>query len=794
MGVSISRRLAVVLLLLPMMLSARETVVDTLGGAKSIASSPASLLKGELSGVRVSTVDGNPNGRYNVNVRGLNTLRGDSQPLWVVDGVVIGAMTDYNLNSFYTSGGKTTMGDELPDYSGQSYAAPVNDFDWLNPYEIESVEVIKDISATALYGMQGANGVVVVNTRRPHTGERNIWLNSNVGADLSYIRGEAFKPGVVTTHDLGLSGIIGTGSSYSVSGFFRYTDPAVKNTQSMTGVLSVHLQTVANKLFHFGFSSHLKYGTALSTKGTNFINPTTGSTMLQSRYPGAFSKDDTLSGWLSSYEDNTLEVRSVNSVWLKINFLKTLNLRLSAGVDYQNQTRYIWYGTGTVFGKKYSGATGILNNSLFNYNAKGELKFDRTFAVRHHLVASLAYEVRGIVSSTNAMCGTNFKLPNLRGKGLSSAGNVHVIRKFADNHTYMGGYARVAYDYDGFAGVSAVARADFNMTYDRAPVYMPAVETYVDIKKLAFPRNGTFSRLTLTGGYGMAGREVVLPYEYLSVIAGNLKAVDKGTEPFFDGMNRLFSSEYNVGLNLGFLNDRYLISLKYYDKKTDDIFRIFNTGKIIGRYWVKTGNWKVEHERISEIANKGVEADLSFRFIQQRNVDWSIRVNGAYNMNRLVSVHADDAMETGIRDNRFYLDPSELISTVPAFTGGLATTLRLYDFTLNLGFSGAAGHEIYNLNRLVPESDTALSLEDIREPADWLGLDELTFSYDVPLKVRWIRGLKVNVSAHNLFVLTGYSGWNPDVNSFGVFARSTGADYGSYPMRRAVVLGVSLKF
>jgi hypothetical protein len=67
-------------------------------------------------------------------------------------------------------------------------------------------------------------------------------------------------------------------------------------------------------------------------------------------------------------------------------------------------------------------------------------------------------------------------------------------------------------------------------------------------------------------------------------------------------------------------------------------------------------------------------------------------------------------------------------------------------------------------------------------------------AYDIPAKVRWIKGLRVSVSGHNLFTATKYSGWNPDVNCFGVNARSYGVDYGSYPVRRLAVLGLSVRF
>jgi trans-2-enoyl-CoA reductase len=80
------------------------------------------------------------------------------------------------------------------------------------------------------------------------------------------------------------------------------------------------------------------------------------------------------------------------------------------------------------------------------------------------------------------------------------------------------------------------------------------------------------------------------------------------------------------------------------------------------------------------------------------------------------------------------------------------------------------------------------------EKGDYFRLDHLSLAYDIPVKVKWMQTLRVNLAAHNLFTVTDYSGWNPDVNSFGVNARSYGVDYGSFPLRRSVVLGINLRF
>ena len=93
------------------------------------ASSPAELIQGTVSGVRVSSTDGSPDGLKNVNIRGVNTFRGDSQPVWIVDGVVLGNDIVRNLDGFW-------------QWGEESYTAPLNSIPFLNPSEISSIEMV----------------------------------------------------------------------------------------------------------------------------------------------------------------------------------------------------------------------------------------------------------------------------------------------------------------------------------------------------------------------------------------------------------------------------------------------------------------------------------------------------------------------------------------------------------------------------------------------------------------------------------------------------------------------------
>ena len=132
------------------------------------AASPADLLDGTVSGVRVSSVDGNPDGARNVNIRGLNTIRGDSQPLWVVDGVILSNELTRNLDGFW-------------QFGEASYSAPLNGIPFINPEEIERIEILKDVSATALYGALGANGVIIITTKKGSAGQKlKVTYDGNV--------------------------------------------------------------------------------------------------------------------------------------------------------------------------------------------------------------------------------------------------------------------------------------------------------------------------------------------------------------------------------------------------------------------------------------------------------------------------------------------------------------------------------------------------------------------------------------------------------------------------------------
>jgi hypothetical protein len=137
----------------------------------------------------------------------------------------------------------------------------------------------------------------------------------------------------------------------------------------------------------------------------------------------------------------------------------------------------------------------------------------------------------------------------------------------------------------------------------------------IDLRKAFFPQNTSVSTLQLKGGWGVSGLEKYVPYELFgNYLSSSWFEPEKGTTTFYDGLDKLRTSEWTIGLEMGFLSDRIMFGAGFYDRSTDDIFVMYQLGRLpegaTDNYWVWGGCDKV-FERKSIIRNQGVEFDLS---------------------------------------------------------------------------------------------------------------------------------------------------------------------------------------
>ena len=769
-----------------------EVGVMNIQAQEQYATSPAELIQGTISGVRVSSVDGNPDGLKNVNIRGVNTFRGDSQPVWIVDGVILGSDIVRNLDGFW-------------QFDEESYTAPLNNIPFLNPSEIESIEVLKDVSASALYGAMGANGVILVTTRRAKETDPLVYLNSNWG-----IRNASFT----TTDSFGVSKLADK-TSYRFTGYYRHNGAMVDNSGSNQFTLTASLESRANPYIWFGINTIASLGMVASPGTTAYFGKP--STMLIKRFPEFFT-EDTAGGWKKDFDDDSKDYRTVTSAFLTLNFTPALRLHTTVGVDFQDNRRAIWYGNGTSFGAASNGAASNISSVLLNYNVRSELSWKHYFTEDHLLNLSAVAEILGNSNKFNTMNGKDFFNHDLRAKGIQAAASHPQIHRFAHDWFRHAYYLRASYAWKDIVGVDGYFRTDFTPKYrDGKPSYYPGANAWF-----------AWKWFKLTAGWGISGREYYVPYELTSSwLRSDYPDVEVGAESFFSSMNTLTSQEYNVGLEAKFWKDRIRIAGKFYNKSTLDAFNMYCFGIKGQILWSDSDRTDVL-ERSGSLRNRGLEFDADALVVNLPKHKLNLFATASFNVNQITEIDRKDMRGLDVGSGSYVnlnvighqvgevfgyktdtegnfiditadgkvteVDRVILGNVIPEFTGSLGATYSFDRLSVSMLWDGAAGYDLINMNRMLKDGATEVSADYV-EKADFLRLARLSVGYDFKLPQKsFIKQLSLNLSAANLLTLSGYSGWNPDVNSFGLTVLSGGIDYGSYPQVRTVVLGVSAKF
>lgn len=776
---------------------ARENVVypDSLGSDRSLGASLPSLLRGKVSGVRVSSVDGNLNGLLNVYVRGVNSLRSDSQPLWVVDGVVLNTGANHNLDAFW-------------QWGENGYASPLNPLAGINAYDIESIEVLKNASATALYGAAGANGVIVVTTRNPAGDKLRVDWHSNAGVNISRISDDVFRPGIA--HDHHVSVVANQkGTDYYLSANFRDVHGATPATFNNNVGLRLGFDSHANASVQFGMDAIISLGENSNPSATGLFGcPSLMSTLRKS------TSSEVAAGWINDYDNYSDDYRFCLSTFLDVKIANGLVWKNQLGVDYHFLNRYFWYGNGTSFGLAQNGAASILGNSLFNDRFNSSLDFDRFFA-KNHIKASLGFEQNSALRRFNQIPATDFFDHSLRAKGVNlSSKMVKLNRHQLDLHR-LAAFATLDYDWDGAAGLNAVVRTEFLPRYfDSKPVVYAGIQAFVDVLRPGADL-GSVSTLRIDGGWGKSGF-----FDYLNVPFGG--DIEEGTEPFYENLLSLDSSEANLGVEFGLANDRFTFGVTAYSRRTEDTDAIYCFGKNkpnkskVGGDFMWDYDERFEFSRHSSvIVNKGLEFDLGVGIIRNSSFRWDLDANLALNSNSFEEVAPEDAegsvLGNSLVGNRAvkgeqvgaiygYDRPANafavLGNSIPNIYGGLTSTLRAGKFSAEICIDGAAGMSLANLNLVKAAQEEPYGISsDFVEKADFLRLSRIAVAYEFsPSHIKCIKGLAFSLGANNLYTLTSYSGWNPDTNVFGLCPGTAGMDWSACPPYTSVVLGVNVKF
>ncbi len=622
---------------------------------------PVQGLQGRSTGVQVMQNSGQPGGNISVRIRGGNSLRGNNEPLYVVDG-------------FPLSGSPAT----------------------LIPNDIESIEILKDASATAIYGSRGANGVVIITTKKGKAGANRVDLDSYYGlqtvvrqldllnarefAEIANERAandglkpyftqeevdafgegtnwqdELFRTAPIQNHSLTFSG--GTDKiQYSVSGNYLDQKGIILGSGYSKGTVRANLTSKVSDKFSFNFSSILsrsnqnRLNSDNSSRGGGVLSsvfvspPTIAPYDANGNYsdvvPYAFSPNN-LSNALSlakERKENNLTDYILANTSVTYEPIAGLSLRISGGIENfsrQNDfysTRKIRTSPNGSASISTSRQTNILNENIVTYN--------RSINQSHTLTFTGGLTYQSEISRTFGSSASGFATDVLENNALQSGTNPGIPSSGLSEYKLLSSLGRVNYSFKNRYLVTASMRMDGSSRFGRNNKwgYFPSVAFAWRVIEEDFLKNVSWlSDLKLRASWGKTGSTAISPYQTLNTLESSLTIFNgdiatgfaPGTSLANPDLKWETTAQTNIGVDIGLFNNRLTLTSDYYVKNTTDLLAVVTLPPATG-YTNTTQN-------IGHIRNSGVELGIG-SVILNSDVKWDVNANLSINRNKAIQL------------------------------------------------------------------------------------------------------------------------------------------------------------
>jgi TonB-linked SusC/RagA family outer membrane protein len=641
---------------------------DQISQVKAV-STVAGTLQGQAAGVQVIERSGQPGDAVSIKVRGTNSIAGGNDVLYVVDGL------------------------PLDGLSAQ-----------LNPSDIQSIEVLKDASATAIYGSRGANGVVLITTKKGRDGKIRVSYNGYLGLatlrkkidlvnarEFANLQNEAntnwnldnplsapkliwsssqidslsaqgtdwqdmvYRKAPVTSHDISVSGGNTLTKFYTSLGYFdqdgiirssgfkRYSfrgNLEQKISNKLTSDISLSLQQSnysQNNYYNADGGGGVPF-TTMVMPPTQGVYDAYGNPTIFTGVPWGQTNPYTMS--LQEYNANP-SFRLLGNVSVSYAIFDGLKLKVSAGVDntwsrqdfYAPRTLSIYSNGGGY--RNYSNSATFVNENLLNFN--------KTFN-RHNIdaVGGISYQSsksQYLSSGTAQGFLTDIYQDNNLGaasvKPLPGSGN--------DDSRLVSYLGRVNYSYSGKYLVTMTGRYDGSSRFSENHKYgfFPSGALAWKVSQESFMQNiKSVSNLKIRASYGLSGNQAIPDYQTLGVLQ-NTNVILNNNPVTGYYLNRLpnnnlkweTTSQLDLGVDLGLLNDRLQLTADYYDKKTRDL--------LLNVTLPTSSGFSSVLQNVGEVGNKGFEFQLIGKIIKQNNFNWTSAFTLTHNKTKILDLGKD---------------------------------------------------------------------------------------------------------------------------------------------------------
>ncbi len=861
---------------------------------KGLITSPDQLLQNKVPGLEITSNSGQPGSVTTVKIRGNNSIRAGNNPLYVVDGVPLDGRSARPSVSLNTGGFGVT-----PD---------VNPLLYINPNDIAQIDVLKDASATAIYGSRGANGVIVITTKKASAGPVKLDINTSFSSNIGYMKKfdvltasqyrsalKKYSLDTLTTsldkgatvdaldeitqsklsqnYSVALSGGTPTGKfrasflGSNVNGFLKTT-----GLDKYIGTFSGDYKFLDNKLtlaFN-AIAAHTTDKASLisSTAGSqgNLIssalswNPTTNFTQTGGKFIYPTNGSGNPMALLASTSDITDVNTLLGNISASYKLLENFQYKFLYAVNHSSgkrNTNIAGYLEGYP-GISGNGFAAISDQTVTSETYTHTLNYNTNFSDNFRFDALLGYEYwkSNFRNSSFSAAGFNTNLDQLNTipiqytSIMANGKTQNPPSTYIDPTTELQSYfGRVNFNYADKYYVTGTLRADGSTKFgsNNKYGYFPSVGVKWVLSNEDFMGSAENSTLAIRGSWGITGNQEFpagASQEQFNFSGYNTAGQQNVANP---NLKWESTTSYDVGLDFSFLKNVIFGSIDYYNKNTTNI--LFQSTAIqpapSSIYYINIpGN----------LINTGVEFAINAELLDKKDATLSVGFNISHNKNELknffapgtknpLSIITGQISGQGVSGtlsqiitndypvNEFYLKEfggfddkgNQKIGANPIYAGdpnphtlyGASVDFRYKKLFVNLNGGGAAGYVIYN--------NTATTITNIAgivggrnidlaaynstertgsgvgastrflEKGNYFKLRNATIRYQLGDVLKYAKDVNVFVTGTNLFVITKFTGFDPEVNvdksSNGYPSRSI--EYVPYPTPRIISFGVN---
>lgn len=633
-------------------------------------------MQGKMAGVVIAQNSGKPGGSNTVRVRGGTSLTGVNDPLYVIDGIPIS--TTAGVSSANIRGNGTDFFDQ----------EPTNPLMTINPNDIESITVLKDASSTAIYGSRGANGVIVITTKKGSSGNLKVTLdvtggistvankldvlsadeyrkiNTDLGLTFSDLGGntnwqdEIYRTAQNQDYNLSFSGGSGK-SNYRASLGYGNQEGVLMGSklERANARININHSALNDKLV---FDFRVNYGNTFSNNSpvSNTVGSEAGTSINYESY--VFNPTYPIYDANGNYNhvppyrvnpvsfandviDEVTNNRFIGNLSTTYKIIEPLSINVNLGYTKQNIGRNSYIKKINPLGEGFGGYASVQKLEDYSKLLETILRYNQTFN-KHSFDAIAGYSWQYFVDEGLRNTASGFLSDQFKWYSLQAASTVSNVSTFKGSNTLISMYGRVNYNFNDKILATATVRRDGSSRFGSGNQWgiFPSGSLAWRVSNMDFFKSNTISDLKIRTSYGVTGNQEIGNLNSITTLGATTAGYIVGGQRITTVLPQQYAnpdlkweqtSQFNTGIDYAILDGKIRGSIDYYLKKTTDLLlRI----PVPSPTAIST-----QLANVGSVQNKGLELEITADIINKTDFKWTASANYSKNKNEVLSLSND---------------------------------------------------------------------------------------------------------------------------------------------------------